>query len=125
PFDADSRVYAELNSVLLRTSLPADFVRALVVYVRAALSDDLETLVAISHWMGGADESVTVAAKYLSRPTGVSGVRSAATVNLRPIGRGTARDVMRGVLWLVKMIGAKGLVLCIDEVEELARLPNR
>jgi hypothetical protein len=125
PFDAESRVYAELNKGLLRTSLPADFVRALVVYVRAALSDDLETLVLVSQWLGGADQSVTVSSKYLSRPTGVSGTRSTATVDLRPIGRGTARDVMRGLLWLVKMAGAKGLVLCIDEVEELARLPNR
>ena len=123
PFDADARVYADLNRGLLRTSLPADFVRALVVYVRAALCDDLDTLVAISRWLGGADDSVSVQAKYLSRPTG-GGIRS-GTVDLRAIGRGTARDVMRGLLWLVKAVGAKGLVLCIDEIEELARLPNR
>jgi hypothetical protein len=32
---------------------------------------------------------------------------------------------MRGLLWLIRSAGYKGLVLCIDEVEELARLGNR
>jgi P-loop Domain of unknown function (DUF2791) len=125
PFDAETRVYTELHKGLLRSSLPADFTRALVVYVRAALSGDLDTMTAIARWLGGADERIAVPARYLHRPDGVSGARSSATVDLRPIGRGTAREVMRGLLWLVKTVGAKGLVLCIDEVEELARLPNR
>ena len=127
PFDAESRVYADLHRGLLRSSLPADFTKALVVYVRAALAGDLDTMFAVAQWLAGADESlgVTVPEKYLHRPDGAGRARSTATVSLRPIGRATARDVMRGVLWLVKSIGVKGLVLCIDEVEELARLPNR
>ena len=32
---------------------------------------------------------------------------------------------MRGILWLVKAAGYKGLVLCIDEVEELAKLGSK
>lgn len=125
PFDADSRLYAELHKGLLRTNLPADFTKALVVYVRAALANDLDTMMSVAHWFAGADERVAVPGKYLHRPEGAAGLRASTQVDLRPIGRGTARDVMRGLLWLVKAVGAKGLVLCIDEVEELARLPNR
>jgi hypothetical protein len=44
---------------------------------------------------------------------------------MRPIGKGTAQDVMRGLLWLVRSAGYSGLVLCIDEVEELAKLGSR
>jgi hypothetical protein len=57
------------------------------------------------------------------RPS-ISAIRPAAFALERSV-FGTARDVMRGLLWLVKAVGAKGLVLCIDEIEELARLPNR
>jgi adenosylhomocysteinase len=46
-------------------------------------------------------------------------------VELRPIGKGTAHEAMRGLLWLVRAAGYAGLVLCIDEVEELAKLPSR
>jgi hypothetical protein len=47
------------------------------------------------------------------------------SIELRAIGRGTAHDVMRGLLWLIRAAGYSGLVLCIDEVEELAKLGTR
>jgi hypothetical protein len=124
PFDADNRLYAELHRGLLRTNLPADFTRALVVYVRAALANDLDTTAAIARWLGGSEDRVIVSGQYLQHPARMAGSRTSSSIELRPIGRGTARDVMRGLLWLVKATGAKGLVLCIDEIEELARLPN-
>ena len=123
PFDADVRLYAELSGRLLRSSLPADFTKALVVYVRAALARDADTTTAVAHWLAGLDQPVSVPIKYLHRPSDAP--RASNALDLRPIGRGTAREVMRGILWLVKETGAKGLVLCIDEIEELARLPNR
>ncbi len=124
PFDADSRLYTELHRGLLRTNLPADFTRALVVYVRAALANDLDATSAVARWLGGNDERITVSGRYVQRPDGVAGSRASSAIELRPIGRGTARDIMRGLLWLVRAVGARGLVLCIDEIEELARLPN-
>jgi hypothetical protein len=32
---------------------------------------------------------------------------------------------MRGLLWLIRAAGFKGLVLCIDEIEEIAKLGSR
>jgi hypothetical protein len=48
-----------------------------------------------------------------------------ASTELRPIGKGNASEAMRALLWLVKAAGYAGLVLCIDEIEELAKLASR
>jgi hypothetical protein len=125
PFDADSRIYGEFNRGLLRSNLPAEFTKALVAYVRATLANDSDTMISVARWMGGGADRVTVSAKYLHRPDAAASSGVTTAFDLRPIGRGTAREVMRGLLWLVKAVGVKGLVLCIDEIEELARLPNR
>jgi hypothetical protein len=53
---------------------------------------------------------------------GKSVPQSARTFDLRPINAGTVHDAMGGLLWLVKDTGYAGLVVCIDEVEELAHL---
>jgi hypothetical protein len=47
------------------------------------------------------------------------------TVELKPIGKGTAQEAMKSLLWLIKSSGYVGLLLCIDEIEELAKLCNR
>lgn len=123
PFDADARVHAHLEKGLLRSSLPPDFVRALTVFARAHLAHDTESMMSVSSWMGGANEWASLPCLYLQRPA--MRTADAGRFDLRPIGKGTARDAMRGLLWLVRSAGYSGLVLCIDEIEELAKLGNK
>src|SRR5262249_17503223 len=65
PFDADERLYAKLQSGLMRTNLPADFTRALVVHSRATLARDFDTVGIVAQWLGGAEERVSVPTRYL------------------------------------------------------------
>lgn len=123
PFDADARLYRQLETRLLRSSLPPDFIRATAAFARAYLDRDAETMTAVCGWISGVSESINLPSRYLRPPSGLT--REGKPVNLRAIGKGTARDAMRGVLWLVKAAGYQGLVLCIDEIEELAKLGSR
>lgn len=123
PIDADVRVHAHLEKGLLRSSLPPDFVRALTVFARAHLAQDTESMMSVSAWMAGANEWASLPSSYLQRPT--MRMSEAGRFELRPIGKGTARDAMRGLLWLVRSAGYSGLVLCIDEIEELAKLGTK
>jgi hypothetical protein len=124
PFNAEERAYAELNRGLLRTNLPPEFTRALATYVRATLSDDYDARLTISNWLQGADGRFKLPDHYVSKPV-VGPRRSSSTFELKPVGKGTARELMRGILWLVRANGFKGLLLCIDEVEEIAKLGSR
>ena len=124
PFDAQERAYAELNRGLLRTNLPPEFARALATYVRATLDDDHDARWMVTAWLQGADGPFKLPEHYVSKPS-VGARRSGSTFELKAIGPGTAREVMRGILWLIKATGFKGLVLCIDEIEEIAKLGNR
>lgn len=123
PFDADARIYSSLEKGLLRSNLPPDFVRALSAFARAFIENDGETLTNVSNWMSGAQERALLPMRYLQKP--VVGSITKGTVALRAIGKGTSKDAMRGLLWLIKSSGFTGLVLCIDEVEELAKLGSR
>jgi hypothetical protein len=123
PFDADVRLHAQLQSGLFQTNLPPDFTRALAAFVRAFLARDFDTTAAASRWLRGVDEKIQIPIQYLQRPG--EKVVGKHLAELRPIGKGTAHDVMRGLLWLVRSCGYAGLVLCIDEVEELAKLGTR
>lgn len=123
PFDADARLYSRLEAGLLRSNLPPDFIRATIAFARAFLAADFQTMSRACAWMGGANERVELPLRYVLRP--MSSDRSNGSMALRPIGKGTARDAMRGLLWLLRAAGYTGLVLCIDEVEELAKLGSR
>ncbi len=125
PFDAEERVYAALQSGLMRTNMPAEFARALAAYVRAYLNRDNETLEAVAGWLRGTDTRVRLPSEYGQKPRRGGDSPRGTFVELKPIGTGTARDIMRGILWLVKAAGYSGLVLCIDEIEELAKLGSR
>jgi hypothetical protein len=123
PFDADARVHSILEAGLLRSSLPPDFLRALTAFARAYVLQDTETMGATTAWITGANEKTVLPSHYIQRPTGVG--KRDTSFQLRPIGKGTARDAMRGLLWLIRSAEYAGLVLCIDEIEELAKLGNR
>jgi len=128
PFDADSRLFAHLAKKLLRGALPTNFARALTTHALASFASDIETSNAVCSWLSGAKETVSLPAQYLRRETrsiGKPDNRGAKALELRPINAGTVQDAMHGLLWLIKDAGYAGLILCIDEVEELARLATR
>lgn len=123
PFDADDRLYLQFQRGLFKSNLSPDFTRALAAFARASLTEDFETTNAVCRWMQGIAEKARIRTAYLQKPNPTT--RSSAITELRPIGKGTAHDAMRGVLWLVRAAGYRGLVLCIDEVEELAKLGTK
>lgn len=123
PFDADNRLYLQFQKRLLTSNLPPDFARALAGFARGSLIDDFETTNAVAGWLRGVGEKVRVPNTYLQKPN--PSAKGGSVTELRPIGKGTAHDAMRGLLWLVRAAGYHGLVLCIDEVEELAKLGTK
>ncbi|WP_316395215.1 BREX system ATP-binding domain-containing protein [Bradyrhizobium sp. 33ap4] len=123
PFDAELRLYGQLEKRLLRSSLPQDFIRAAAGFARASLARDAETMAAVCGWISGTKEWISIPGRYLRQPSAIE--PAGKPINLRPIGKGSARDAMRGVLWLVRSAGYAGLVLCIDEIEELAKLGSK
>lgn len=123
PFDADNRVYLQFQKGLFKSNLPPDFTRALAGFARGFLAGDFETTSAVCGWLRGAPEKTRIPGVYLQKPNPAA--KNTVVTELRPIGKGTAQDVMRGLLWLVRAAGYRGLILCIDEVEELAKLGNR
>jgi hypothetical protein len=123
PFDADERVYGHFEQILFRTNLPVPFLHATLAYCRATLARDFGTVTAVRTWIKGGGEVLRLPAAYVSHPK-----RAAAggrDVTYRPISKGTVHDAMRALLWLIRDAGFSGLVLCIDEVEELARLGSQ
>jgi len=125
PFDAPSRIYSNLERGLMKSNLPADFTKCLASYVRATEAEDLETTNAVVDWMKGGARKVRIPRHYLRRPVPGDARDNRECFDLRPLGAGTAAEALRGLLWLVRSAGYPGLILCIDEVEELAKLPTR
>lgn len=119
PLEADRRIWTLVQDQLADSALHGDFVRALLVFARADVARDREASSAIARWMRGG-ERVRVPGAYLVAPGS-----PATDVDLQPIGAGNARAVLRALLWLVRAAGYAGLLLCIDEVEELAKLGSR
>ena len=127
PVDAASRIYQELQKRLFKPGLPSNFKEALIALAMADLKSDIDTKNLLYGWFKGEDRKIQVPEDYLRQPDGLRNVVSGKSRVLRPIGRGTARSALGALLWLIKQVGCSGLVLCIDEIEELAklRLQNR
>lgn len=128
PFDADIRIFGYLSRILFRGAVTTDLARALMAYALGALAGDIEIESSIRSWLGGSSETVLIPSEYLRRDAKTIGNSVAArtkAVHLKPIKAGTVHDAMGGLLWLIRSAGFAGLVLCIDEVEALARLGTR
>ena len=127
PFDADDKIYKRLEADLLRSTLPAPFVKSLVCFARARFSNDRESMSAIVEWLQGGQEKIRLRKRYLLQPS--PGATKTDTgkdfIELRPLREGTSQDALRGILWLIRAAGFAGVVLCIDEVEELAKLGSQ
>jgi hypothetical protein len=124
PFDADARIFRRLGETLHRSNLSADFVTALTAFARAQNEDDVETMVAVVRWLKADGDRTSVPRRYMGKQASL-GASQAGAMTLSPIGRGNATEAMRGLLWLVRAAGFAGLVQCIDEIEELAKLRTR
>jgi hypothetical protein len=117
PFDADERLYNILQPELMQTDLPVSFVKAVASYVRARYAGDLDSVTTIISWLKGGDEKFLVPRIYLERPEIGGAINRAGSYDLKPLGKGTAPDALKGILWLLRHAGHAGLVLCVDEVE--------
>lgn len=124
PFDADARIFRRLEETLHRSNLSADFVNALTAFARAEPEGDSETTSSVTRWLKADGDRIFVPRRFMAKPTALNGGMT-GTIALSPIGRGNATEAMRGLLWLVRASGFTGLVLCIDEIEELAKLRTR
>ena len=120
PFDADERVYGYFERELFRSGLPPQFIHGILAYCRASLENDVQMASTVVAWLKGGPETLRVPGRYLANPK-KKGL-SAKEAVFRPVCKGTAHDAMRALLWLIRDAGYAGLVLCVDEVEELARL---
>src|SRR5438876_940564 len=94
-FDAEERVYAALQTGLMRSNMPAEFAKALAAYVRAYLTRDNETLEAVAGWLRGVKTPVRLPGAYVQRPRLGGGSPKGTFLELKPIGTGNARDIMR------------------------------
>jgi P-loop Domain of unknown function (DUF2791) len=124
PFDADARVFRRLGESLHRSSLGADYMNALTAFARADIGNDAETMTTVVRWLKADSDRLSVPGHYLGKPTAL-GSSGGGTIALSPIGRGNAVEAMQGLLWLIRAAEFSGLVLCIDEIEELAKLRLR
>lgn len=123
PFDLDARAYRLLRQGLHRANLPPEFVRALTAFVRGLADDNHGTVDTVVSWCRGTQQRSQLLDRYVVPPD--PGRREARSIELKAISRGTVREVMRGLLWLIHAAGFSGLVLCIDEIEELAKLTRK
>ena len=122
PYDAEVKIFDQLVSMIGRSNLPTETIRALTAYTRASWVNDAESTSKIAGWLRGTNESIRVPDYYLQRPQLNSVRRFTSYTQLRPIGKGTSREALRGLLWLIRSVGYSGLLLCIDEIEELSKL---
>lgn len=124
--EVDERLSNLLQKQVMETNLMGDFRRALFAYARATLSSNTGVRNELTEWFRGEDRRITIPTTLIhpqstgSLPGGSP--RQFSTVTLAPIGRATSLEALRGVLWMLRVCGFSGLVLCIDEIEEIAKL---
>jgi adenosylhomocysteinase len=124
--EVDERLCGILERGLMKSNLPEDFKRALFAFSRAFLLNQNDVCSAIIAWLKGSDERVFLPRSLLqaARRAGIvpSGSKSEQVIVLNPVGRATSTEYLRAIVWLIRATGHLGLVLCIDEVEECAKL---
>jgi len=131
PMEVEERLYSLLQTTVLQRNLPASFQRALCAYARATLVGNVDLCTELVGWFRGEPSHVKIPPGLLQKPgLGVRGPssfgRSASAVDLPPISRAASLEMLRGILWVIRQTGHKGLVLAVDELEEIAKLrPKR
>lgn len=130
PLEAETRLFTLLQNRVMRQNLPGDLKTALCAYPRAVLQDDFNARNDLVAWLKGEDRKFHIPSTLFSKPgqrVNAPGVnpRLVEAITLRPITSATSLDVFRGLVWLLTQCGFIGLILAIDEVEQIAKLkPN-
>jgi hypothetical protein len=125
--ESEEILFNLLQKKVYNKNLPGDFKTVVSAYPRAALLNDTKCLRNIECWLKGESTPVSIPTSYSLSPgrkisfPGTSAAFSKPVV-IKPIMTASSLDVFRGLLWLLKECGYKGLILSIDEVEQLARL---
>lgn len=123
PLDADQKIQSYLDAQFGRGNLAPDFVRAVTVFARARVAGDAQTTHRVAEWLSGWQAGFEIPEAYSMR-SGVN-ARLRKPYVLKPIGKANSVDALQAILWLVRATGYCGLVLCIDEVEELSKLGSK
>jgi len=127
PFEVEMRLFELLQEGVMTRNLPGDLQSVLCAYPRAVFQEDFNTQRDLVSWLKGENRPVYFPSALLSKPgqrVNAPGVdkRLVGAMQLRPITAGTSLDVFRGLIWLLTKCGFKGLILSIDEVEQIAQL---
>jgi hypothetical protein len=125
--EAESRVFEFVRQEVMSRNLPGNLQTILCAYPRAHLNDDYNSMKDMENWLKGEPGTIHIPMTYVAKPgqripsPGVSPqlVRPHA---VRPISRVNSFDAFRGLLWVLRQCGVKGLVLSVDEIEQIARL---
>lgn len=124
--EVEERLYSLLQERIVQRNLPGNLQTALCAYARARLTGNAEVRNELVAWFRGEFRHVGIPATLLQRP-GLAGrgpvsTQAVRSVDLPPVTRSTSLEVLRGMLWVIRQTGHSGLVLCIDEIEEIANL---
>jgi len=127
PIESETKLFELLQKRVMRRNLPGDLQTVLCAYPRAMLQDDFGARRDLVAWLKGENRTFHIPGVLLSKPgqrVNAPGVnpRLVQAITLRPITSATSLDVFRGVLWVLTQCGFSGLILAIDEVEQIARL---
>ena len=130
PIKAETKLFQLLQERVMRRNLSGNLQRVLCAYPRAVLQEDYNAQNDMISWLRGEENKIYIPSALLSKPgqrvnaPGVSR-QLVRPVEIRPITSSTSLDVFRGIIWLLTKCGFKGLILSIDEVEQIARLKYR
>ena len=126
-FEVETRIFENLQKEVMSLNLPGDFQRVVCAFPRAVLNKDFSAQNDLISWLNGGSSVIHIPAYLLSKPgqrVQAPGIdpRLVKAVEVRPITAGTSLDVFHAILWMLRKLGYKGLVLSIDEVEYIARV---
>jgi hypothetical protein len=94
---------------------------ALRLAALALLDHDAPLFAQVAAWLGGAPDRLVVAPARLEKRSRTR----AAPVTLKPLGAGSADELLRLLALLARWAGHRGFLLTLDEVELIGRLPRR
>lgn len=127
--EVEERLYNLLQDRVMRRNLAGNIQMALCSYARVTLNGSADLRNELVGWFRGEARHVKIPAVLVQRPSfggrGPAGAVTRRFIDLPPVSRSTSVEVLRGILWLIRQTGHSGLVLCIDELEEIAKLRPR